>query len=75
MLPHDDSYVASGTHSVKVKALLNSGSDSTLVTKVLADKLKLTGEDQPLTLLNAVYMSTRTMSKLMNFQISSPSHL
>ena len=68
-------YVASGTHSVKVKAFLNSGSDSTLVTKVLADKLKLTGEDQPLTLLNAVYMSTRTMSKLVNFQISSPSHL
>ena len=68
-------YVSNGIRSVKVNALLDSGSDSTLVTKVLADKLKLTGEDQPLTLLNAVYMSTRTMSKLVNFQISSPSHL
>ena len=68
-------YVSNGTRSVRVNALLDSGSNSTLVTKVLANKLKLTGEDQPLTLLNAVYMSTRTMSKLMNFQISSPSHL
>ena len=67
-------YVSNGTRSVKVNALLDSGSDSTLVTKVLADKLKLTGEDQPLTLSNAVCTSTRRMSKLVNFQISSPSH-
>ena len=39
-------YVSNGTHSVKVNVLLDSGSDSTLVTKVLADKLKLTGEDK-----------------------------
>ena len=67
-------YVSNGIRSVKVNALLDSGSDSTLVTKVLADKLKLTGEDQPLTLSNAVCTSTRRMSKLVNFQISSPSH-
>ena len=67
-------YVSNGTRSVKVNALLDSRSDSTLVTKVLADKLKLTGEDQPLTLSNAVCRSTRTMSKLVKFQISSPSH-
>ena len=39
-------YVSNGTHSVKVNVLLDSGSNSTLVTKVLADKLKLTGEDK-----------------------------
>ena len=68
-------YVSNSTRSIKVNALLDSGSDSTLITKTLADKLKLTGKDQPLTLLNAVCTSTRTMSKLVNFQISSPSHL
>ena len=31
-------YVSNDTRSVKVNALLNSGSDSTLVTKILADK-------------------------------------
>ena len=66
--------VSNGTRSVKVNALLDSGSDWSLITKVLADKLKLTGEDQPLTLSNAVCTSTRRMSKLVNFQISSPSH-
>ena len=63
--------VSNGTRSVKVDAPLDSGSFSTLVTKVLAAKLKLTGEDQQLTLSNAVCTSTSTMSK---FQISSPSH-
>ena len=64
-------YVSKGTRSVKVNALLDSGSDSTLVTKMLANKLKLTGKDQPLTLSNVVCTSTKTMSKLVNFQISS----
>ena len=68
-------YVSNGTRSVKVNALLDGGSDSTLVTEVLADKLKVTGEDQPLTLSNTVYTFTRAISKLVNFQISSPSHL
>ena len=67
-------YVSNRTRSVKVNALLDSGSDSNLVTKILADKLKLTGKDQPLTFSNAVCTSTRTMSTLVNFQISSPSH-
>ena len=66
--------VSNGTRSVKVNALLDSGSDSTLVTKVLANKSKLTGKDQPLALSNVVCTSTRTMSKLVNFQILSPSH-
>ena len=59
--------VSNGTRSVKFNTLLDSGSGSTLVTKVLADKWKLTGEDQPLTLSNVVCTSTRTMSKLVKF--------
>ena len=47
-------YVLNGTRSVKVNSLLDSGTDSTLVTKILTDKSKLAGEDQPLTLPNAV---------------------
>ena len=35
-------YASNGARSVKVNALLDSGSDSTLITKVLAGKLKLT---------------------------------
>ena len=50
-------YVSNDTRSVRVDALLDSGSNSTLVTKVLANKLKLPGEDQPLTLSNAVCTS------------------
>ena len=48
------------------------GSYSTLITKVLTEKLDLAGEDQPLTLSKAVCSSTRIMSKLENFEISSP---
>lgn len=47
------------------------GSDSILVTKVLANKLDSRGENQPLTLSKVAYSSTRTMSKLVNSEISS----
>ena len=59
---------------MKVNALLDSGSDSTLVTKTIADKLKLEGKSQILTMSNAVCSSTKTISKLVNFHIFSPSH-
>ena len=59
---------------MKVNALLDSGSDSTLVTKTIADKLKLEGKSQTLTMSNAVCSSTKTISKLVNFHIFSPSH-
>ena len=65
--------VSNSSCSVKVNALLDSGSDSTLVNKVLADKLKLIEEVQPLTLSNTVCTLTRTMSNLVNSQISPPS--
>ena len=59
---------------MKVNALLDSGSDSTLVTKTIADKLKLEGKSQILTMSNAVCSSTKTISKLVNFHIFSPLH-
>ena len=67
-------YVSNGDVSLKVNALLGSGSDSTLVTKTLADKIKLEGKLQILTLSNAVCSSTKTISKLVNFHIFSPLH-
>ena len=57
---------------MKVNALLDSGSDSALVSKTLADKLKLKGKSQILTLLKAICSSTKTISKLLNFHIFYP---
>ena len=57
---------------MKVNALLDSGSDSALVSKTLADKLKLKGKSQILTLLKAICSSTKTISKLVNFHIFYP---
>ena len=59
---------------MKVNALLDSGSDSTLVTKALADKLKLEGKSLTLTLSSAVGSLTKTTPKLVNFHIFSPLH-
>ena len=57
---------------MKVNALLDSGSDSALVSKTLADKLKLKVKLQILTLLKAICLSTKTISKLLNFHIFYP---
>ena len=59
---------------MKVNALLNSGSGSTLVTKTIGDKLKLEGKSQILTLSNAFCSSTKTISKPVNFHIFFPLH-
>ena len=59
---------------MKVNALLDSGLHSLFVTKTLADKLKLEGKSQILTLSNAVCSSTKTISKLVNFHIFSQLH-
>ena len=67
-------YVSNGNVSMKVNALLDSGSDSTLVTKALADKLKFESKSRILTLSNAVCLSTKTISKLVNLHIFSPLH-
>ena len=68
-------YVSNSDVSMKVNALLDSGSDSTLVTKTLADKLKLEGKSLTLTLSNAVGSLTKTTPKLVNFQFFSPSKI
>ena len=67
-------YVPNGDVSVKVNALLDSGSDSILVTKTLAEKLKPEGKSQILTLSNTVCWSTKTILKFVNFYIFSPLH-
>ena len=65
-------YLSNRDVSMKVNALLDSGSDSALVSKTLADKLKLKGKSQILTLLKAICSSTKTISKLVNFHIFYP---
>ena len=62
--------VSNGTRSIKVNTLLDSSSDSSLDPEVLANKLKLIGEDQPLSLSNAVCMSTPTMSDRLDVRFS-----
>ena len=59
-------YVSNGDVLMKVNALLDSGSDSSLVIKALSDKLKLEGKSQTLTLSNAVCSSTKTISFILH---------
>ena len=66
--------MSNGDVSMKFNELLDIGSDSTLVTKALADILKLESEFHILTLSNAVCSSTKTISKLVNVHLFSRLH-
>ena len=58
----------------KANALLDAGSDATLITKDLADKLCLQGPKQNLRFMNAITSSKIVSSNLVSFSLSSPSH-
>ena len=58
----------------KANALLDAGSDATLITKDLADKLCLKGPKQILRFMNAITSSKTISSNLVSFSLSSPSH-
>ena len=60
--------------SFKTNALLHAGSDATLVTKDLADKLCLQGPKQNLRFMNAITSSKNISSNLVTFNLPSPSH-
>ena len=62
------------TNSVSAVAFLDSGPDSTLISKSLAHKLQLSGKEHNLVLSNVMSMSIKIRSKLISFSISSPSH-
>ena len=58
----------------KANALLHVGSDATLVTKDLADKLCLQRPKQNLRFMNAITSSKNISSNLVTFDLPSPSH-
>ena len=58
----------------KVNALLDSGSDSTLISKTLADKLKVLGKQHRLNLCNVLNHKSTLTWKLVNFSICSDIH-
>ena len=58
-----------------VNTLLDSGSDSTLISKSLADYVILNfKQKREIKFLNAVSSTTKMKSKLVNFSVSSGSH-
>ena len=66
--------VSHGKNSVSAVLFLDSGSDSTLTSKSLADKLQLSGKEQNLVLSNVMSMPKKIRSKLASFSVSSTSH-
>ena len=66
--------VSYGDKELSVNALLDSGSDSTLKSKSLADYLNLSGQGREIQFSNAISSTTKIKSKLVNFSISSDSH-
>ena len=54
--------------------MLDGGSDSTLISKTLADKLELPGNDLSLTVTNVLLTKSEISSKLVNYSISSSHH-
>ena len=67
-------YSSNGKTSITTTALLGSGSDSTLISSVLADKLNPQCKTKGILLTNASPMSSKMKPKLVNFSISSCSH-
>ena len=66
--------ISNGQTSIPTAALLDNGSDSTLLSRGLADKLNLQGKTKDISLMNIFSMSNKMKSKLINFSISSCSH-
>ena len=58
----------------KANALLDAGSDATLITKDLADKSCLQGPNQSLRFMNAIISSKTVSSNLVSFSLSSKPH-
>ena len=66
--------VTNGVKSVKTSALLDNGSESTLISKRLSDELNLAGDPKNVTLSNVMCMKSKFESKLVDFKIHSKFH-
>ena len=67
-------FASNGETCVQTAALLDSGSDATLISESLANKLQLSGIKKDITLTNVLSMTNKVSSKLVNLSISSRSH-
>ena len=66
--------IHNNTNSVRTWALLDTGSDTTLTSEEIADKLKLKGEMRNISVSNVMSMENKLPSKLVTFSVSSNSH-
>ena len=66
--------VSNGDKTFRANALLDSGSDSTLISKTLVDKLNLCGGERSLTITNKMSTKLKIKSKLVNSSVSSNFH-
>ena len=53
---------------------MDTGSDATLISEEIVDKLKLKGEMRNISVSNVMSMENKLPSKLVNFSVSSNSH-
>ena len=67
-------FASNGETCVQTAALLDSGSDATLISESLANKLQLSGITKDIALTNVLSMTNKFPSKLVKFSILSPSH-
>ena len=66
--------VSKGDKSFPANAFLDSGSDSTLISKTLEDKLNLFGGERSLTVTTIMSTKLKIKSKLVNFSVSPNFH-
>ena len=61
------------TNSIRTWALLDTGSDATLISEEIAYKLKLKHEMRNISVSNVMLMENKLPSKLVKFSVSSNS--
>lgn len=66
--------VTNGSNQVKTSALLDTGSDSVLITSELAKQLNPKGISQKLKISNVISSPKTMLSKLVNFSVLSNHH-
>ena len=66
--------IHNNTSSIRTWALLDTGSDATLISEEITHKLKLKGEIRPISVSNVMSMENTLPSKSVNFSVSSNSH-
>ena len=67
--------ISNGTKYIKTNALLDTGSDATLLKSDIAKKLGLNSDYKNLRITNAISKTSELESKHVSFKVSSESHL